>query len=116
MNVFRLAKSPFHLDLSGKGAELFGGRWNSKGIPMLYTGQNRSICHAEALVHLSRNIYPLDFWMVEIEIPENLEMDETFKLLEIWSKTIEFLAQPNPKEFGDSFIKERGNNNLFFLG
>ena len=31
MIVFRLSKAQFANDLSGKGAELVGGRWNSRG-------------------------------------------------------------------------------------
>ena len=37
MIVFRLSKAQFANDLSGKGAELVGGRWNSRGNAMLYT-------------------------------------------------------------------------------
>ena len=40
MIVFRLSKAQFANDLSGKGAELVGGRWNSRGNAMLYTSQS----------------------------------------------------------------------------
>ena len=34
MIVVRLAKLKYCKDLSGKGAEKSGGRWNSKGVSM----------------------------------------------------------------------------------
>jgi len=37
---------------SGAGARDHGGRWNSKGIPVVYTAQNRSLAALEQLVHL----------------------------------------------------------------
>ena len=44
MIVFRLSKAQFANDLSGKGAELVGGRWNSRGNAMLYTSQSIALC------------------------------------------------------------------------
>ena len=37
MKLYRLTKAVYSNDLSGKGAEIAGGRWNSKGIALLYT-------------------------------------------------------------------------------
>jgi RES domain-containing protein len=36
----------------GEGARLFGGRWNSPGVPMIYTAQSRALAALEMLVHL----------------------------------------------------------------
>lgn len=40
MKVFRLAPSKHALDLSGEGAWLYGGRWNSVGTRALYASQS----------------------------------------------------------------------------
>jgi RES domain-containing protein len=32
---------------SGEGARLFGGRWNPKGVPLVYTAESRVL----ALIH-----------------------------------------------------------------
>jgi RES domain-containing protein len=37
---------------TGEGARLFGGRWNSKGIPVVYTSASPSLATLEMLVHL----------------------------------------------------------------
>jgi len=52
MITFRLCKSIYSHDLLGKGAEQCGGRWNSKGTPMLYTCESRALCTTEIAVHI----------------------------------------------------------------
>ena len=56
MIVFRLSKEQFAQDLSGKGAELVGGRWNSRGNAMLYTSQSIALCVTEIAVHVPLGI------------------------------------------------------------
>jgi len=45
------AKSPQEM-LSGEGAFLFGGRWNTKGHRVVYLGGNLATASMELLVHL----------------------------------------------------------------
>lgn len=73
MIVYRLCKRQFSLDLSGKGAEMYGGRWNSKGIPLVYTSQSRSLAFAEIAMHIPLGIIPKDYCLVTIRIPDNAE-------------------------------------------
>ena len=42
----RFADSAF----SGEGARLFGGRWNRKGLPVIYTAESRSLALLEMMV------------------------------------------------------------------
>lgn len=76
MIVFRLSKSKFAYDLSGKGAEIAGGRWNSKGIAVVYTGDSRALCVAEIAVHTGLGIVPKDYVLVSIEIPDDAAIYE----------------------------------------
>ena len=39
--------------LSGEGARLYGGRWNSAGLPMVYLSASRALAALELLVHLT---------------------------------------------------------------
>jgi RES domain-containing protein len=36
----------------GEGARLFGGRWNSRGLPVVYTAASPALAALELLVHL----------------------------------------------------------------
>jgi RES domain-containing protein len=38
----------------GEGARLYGGRWNSIGVPMVYASKHRSLAALETRVHIDR--------------------------------------------------------------
>jgi RES domain-containing protein len=60
-------------DLSGKGAEKTGGRWNRKGIPVIYTSVSRALTCLETVVHFgSGDALPLNRYLVQITIPKGL--------------------------------------------
>jgi RES domain-containing protein len=59
-------------DLSGRGAELSGGRWNSPGTPVVYASASRALACLESVVHLRGESIPLRRWLVEIRIPVRL--------------------------------------------
>ena len=102
MIVYRLARSKFANDLSGKGAELSGGRWNSKGRAMLYTSSSRALCTAEVAVHTPLGIIPEDYILLCIALPENsMEVLDMKRLPENWR------AHPplrSTQMMGDDFI------------
>jgi RES domain-containing protein len=57
-------------DLSGKGAEKTGGRWNHKGTAMVYASAYRSLACLETVVHLSGGTpLPLNRYLVQLLIP-----------------------------------------------
>ena len=53
MKVYRISKEKYSTDHSGKGAALFGGRWNSLYKPVLYTSGSISLAALEIIAHLS---------------------------------------------------------------
>jgi RES domain-containing protein len=56
-------------DLSGKGAELTGGRWNREGIPLLYASTSIALACLETMVHLEGSgPLPLNRYLVRISI------------------------------------------------
>ena len=59
------------MDLSGTGAFRWGGRWNSKGVYMLYTSENSSLALLESLVHFDEGETPPQLYIIELEIPDN---------------------------------------------
>ena len=105
MIVYRLVKSKWSDDLSGKGAELAGGRWNSKGTSMLYTSSSRALCVAEISVHLPLGIIPIDYCIISISIPDEIT------IMEIHPSTLPknwncFPYDDATQKLGDLFIKE----------
>jgi RES domain-containing protein len=76
MIVYRLSKGKYYRDLSGKGAEMYGGRWNSKGIPLLYTSQSRALAFAEISMHIPLGIVPKDYFLITIHIPDTATIQE----------------------------------------
>jgi len=70
MIVYRLCKKSYINDLSGRGAEINGGRWNNKGRPVLYTACSRALAVLEVAVHIPLGIIPIDYFMTSIEIPD----------------------------------------------
>lgn len=77
MRIFRIVREKY-LDsaLSGRGAQLSKGfRWNSYGTPMVYAAESRSLAVLEVAVHLDfTEDLPRDRYLVEIEVPDELEM------------------------------------------
>ena len=79
MIVFRLSKERYKNDLSGIGAEKYGGRWNNKGTRITYTAESRALANLEIAVHVTLYGLPKNYYLTSIEIPDNLiiEYDQT---------------------------------------
>ena len=107
MVVYRIANCNYAADLSGTGARLYGGRWNSEGKAMLYTASSRALAVLEVLVHLNTLIVPNNFCLTEIEVPDNdiFSLDETL-LPSNWRDISPPLML---RELGDEFLKKRGH-------
>lgn len=102
MIVYRLSKAAFAKDLSGRGAEMVGGRWNSRGNAMLYTSQSIALCVTEIAVHVPLGIMPKDFQLVSIELPD-VPILELKKLPSDWQS---FPHADATQHLGDVFLKE----------
>ena len=51
----RHARAPSEA-FSGRGAELFGGRWNAKGTAMVYASESIALAALETLVHYDESL------------------------------------------------------------
>jgi RES domain-containing protein len=105
MIVYRLSKKSYAHDLMGKGAAMAGGRWNSKGVPILYTSSSRALCTAELAVHLPLGILPSDYVIIAIHIPDTLRVNKypEAKLPENWNQYPYSIAT---QKIGNDFIKQ----------
>ena len=97
MVVFRIARKEYIQDLSGRGAELFGGRWNEKGIPALYTSSSLSLAALEILVHTDKSLPPVNMAYAKIYVP-----DEMFSM-----KILRLKPDEVPVEYGTKWLKEK---------
>ena len=59
-------------DLTGTGAKITGGRWNPKGLAMVYCAENISLAAMETLVHHHDMQLPLNRYLVHIDIPDEI--------------------------------------------
>lgn len=106
MKVYRLCSSKFTYDLSGKGAELAGGRWNSKGKAVLYTSQSRALCTTEIAVHTPLGNIPRDYELVEIIFPDSCRIMD-IKVSDLPSDWKSIPHSHSTQEIGDKFIDGR---------
>ena len=69
MKAWRLTRK-VHADLSGEGARLTGGRWNSPGKPAVYLASEASLALLEVRVHLDLpfDLLPDDYVYMEIDL------------------------------------------------
>ena len=105
MIVYRLSSGKYKTDISGKGAEISGGRWNSKGVAMLYTAQSRALAFAEVAMHLPYGIMPKEYHLISIAIPDTATILE----LTIQDMPPDWRSFPHPdstQKIGDKFISD----------
>jgi RES domain-containing protein len=104
MLLYRIVRSAY-ADLSGNGARLYGGRWNSEGKPTVYLASSRSLAVLEALAHLSPTNIPDDYCMMIVEVPDNAAAELDVKLLpQHWH---EYPEQNILKQIGNKFLSDK---------
>jgi len=59
---------------SGEGTRLYGGRWNSRGVRVVYASTSLALAAIETFVNLEPNLRPPDLVSIEGEIPEGLDI------------------------------------------
>lgn len=101
MHVYRISKSRYIKDLTGSGARLNGGRWNPKGINMIYTSSTKALATVEFLVHIPISIIPKNLSIATIEISDNEIPGELKKLPNNWRQ---YPAPPKLQDMGREWI------------
>jgi RES domain-containing protein len=88
LTTYRICKTKYAGTMfDGEGAFRFGGRWNSRGVRILYTAGSLSLAALEMLVHLNNEEILLSYSFATAEFDENLILSvEDFRTLpENWS-------------------------------
>lgn len=94
MIAWRISRAPY-VHLSGAGARLYGGRWNSRGRPMVYAAETAALAVLEVRVHLDLP-------------PDLLPDDYVLATIDLGDLAIETLEAPpeHPQVFGDVWLAE----------
>lgn len=59
-------------DLSGAGARITGGRWNSVGTPLIYAATNIALATIETVLHLRGGELPFNRFLVRIDVQDDV--------------------------------------------
>ena len=92
-------------DLSGNGAKLFGGRWNSEGRPALYTASSRALALLETIAHAPAKMFQSKAYiLITIFAPDtDFHSIDVNDLPEGWDAPD---IHPFTQKNGDSFLIE----------
>lgn len=88
---------------SGEGAAKAGGRWNSRGVAVVYTSATKSLAALENLVHLNP---PMPFKYVAIRIEFAEKLVEEFSLDSLPPDWQAEPPGPSSKRIGDVWVHE----------
>ena len=92
--AWRLCRAPF-ADLSGEGARIYGGRWNSSGRAMVYAAGDAALAVLEVRVHLDLppDLVPDDYVLIKLDLSE-LPVEDLAAL------------PADPRAFGDQWLDQ----------
>jgi RES domain-containing protein len=107
MRIWRICREPY-ADFSGEGARRFGGRWNSRGVPMVYASTSLALAAIELFVHLEPGQAPNDLVYISALLPEG-EPARTLQSADLpptwWTDN----ALDATRDLGDAWIKSRSS-------
>jgi len=86
----------------GEGARRFGGRWNSKGTPMVYTASSQALAALEMLVHLEADDLLRHYRLIPVAFDEAM-----VKVLDTGILSVNWKRRPTPatvRAVGDAWI------------
>ncbi|MEN9284436.1 MAG: hypothetical protein RLZZ179_1929 [Verrucomicrobiota bacterium] len=87
----------------GKGAWLYGGRWNSPGTSVVYASGSQALAVLESLVHLNP---PVIFRYVAFRMEFPASMVETMPTDALPQGWTEEPPPPSTKDVGDRWVRE----------
>jgi RES domain-containing protein len=112
MRFWRICRRRYAAEAAtGEGARLYGGRWNSKGVRVVYASTSLALAAVETFVNLEPNLRPADLVSIEADIPHALEIARIdVKMLPAgWHET----RDESLRAFGDDWI--RGGKSVALL-
>jgi len=75
MRFWRICRRRYAAEgASGMGARLYGGRWNNRGVRVVYASTSLALAAIETFVNLEPNLQPKDLVSIEGDIPDALQI------------------------------------------
>lgn len=87
---------------SGEGAAKTGGRWNSRGVAVVYASATRSLAALDTLVHLNPPVF-FDYRIIRLEFEE-----AWVERLPLKAMPSDWMAEPPPlstRQLGDAWAR-----------
>lgn len=112
MRFWRICRRRYAAEAaSGTGARLYGGRWNSRGVSVVYASTSLALAAVETFVNLEPNQAPSDLVSIEGDIPAAAAVGrlEITALPRRWRESRDESLRP----FGDDWI--RGGESVALL-
>ena len=111
MLVWRLTRERYR-GLDGEGARLYGGRWHSEGVAILYASSTLALAALEYLVHVDPLNAPPDLVALHIRVPESAaaERISSGDLPPDWARVAD---HPECVRRGDRWAREEGSAVLY---
>ena len=107
MRFWRICRRRYAAEAAtGAGARLYGGRWNSRGVSVIYASTSLALAAVETFVNLEPNLTPPDLVSIEGEIPDAVaigKLDAT-TLPSGWHES----RDESLRRFGDEWIRSGG--------
>lgn len=108
IRIWRICRSQFAAEaFSGEGARRFGGRWNSRGVPMVYASSSLALAAIELFVHLDPNQQPDDLVYISATLPANEPHRRVAEkdLPAEWWLTENLTGLQTTRALGDAWVK-----------
>jgi len=104
MRAWRLCRAPYQA-LDGKGARLYGGRWNSPGRNVVYAASTLSLAALEYLAHIDIADIPDDLVAIQVELPADAAVENraVSSLPRDWRRAV---APVGCQRIGDGWIAD----------
>ena len=108
INAWRIV-SANHKDkaYTGDGARIYGGRWNSKGVAVVYTAGSLALASIEMIVNLPAPKLLQKYVRISAQISSDLVSDlPEADLPEDWNSRP---ISPSTRAIGDSWVKKQSS-------
>lgn len=105
MRFWRICRRRYAAEAAtGEGARLYGGRWNSRNVRVVYASTSLALAVVETFVNLEPNLRPKDLVSIAGEVPDGIDLlrVDVGTLPANWNRS----REESLRKIGDAWIRE----------